>query len=33
MADEYPEFQLRLPHGGPLAHERLLAERGTNGSQ
>lgn len=33
MADEYPEFQLRLPHGGPLAHGRLLAERGTNGSQ
>jgi 5-methylcytosine-specific restriction protein B len=33
MAVEYPEFQLRLPHGGPLAHGRLLDEQGTNGSQ
>jgi Domain of unknown function (DUF4357) len=28
-----PRFQLCLPNGGPLAHGRLLAERGTNGSQ
>src|SRR5262245_37776073 len=33
MAVDYPEFQLRLPNGGPLAHGRLLEERGTNGSQ
>ena len=33
MAVEYPEFQLRLPHGGPLAYGRLLDEQGTNGSQ
>ena len=33
MSDEYPEFQLRLPHGGPMAHGRLLHEMGTNGSQ
>ncbi|WP_308313046.1 DUF4357 domain-containing protein [Streptomyces sp. ISL-1] len=30
---EYPEFLLRLPGGGPLARGRLLAEKGTNGSQ
>ncbi|MFI2301201.1 DUF4357 domain-containing protein [Actinacidiphila glaucinigra] len=30
---EYPEFLLRLPSGGPLARGRLLAEKGTNGSQ
>ncbi|WP_329559111.1 DUF4357 domain-containing protein [Streptomyces uncialis] len=33
MGEEYPEFQLRLPHGGPTAHGRLLSEMGTNGSQ
>ncbi|MFF3556084.1 DUF4357 domain-containing protein [Streptomyces tsukubensis] len=33
MAQEYPEFQLRLPHGGPVARGRLLSEKGTNGSQ
>ncbi|OXM65381.1 DUF4357 domain-containing protein [Amycolatopsis vastitatis] len=33
MAEEYPEFQLQLPRGGPLAHGRLLHEKGTNGSQ
>ncbi|MGW2037241.1 DUF4357 domain-containing protein [Streptomyces virginiae] len=33
MAEEYPEFQLRLPHGGPTARGRLLSEMGTNGSQ
>ncbi|RSS58003.1 DUF4357 domain-containing protein [Streptomyces sp. WAC07061] len=33
MAQEYPEFQLRLPHGGPTARGRLLSEMGTNGSQ
>ncbi|MFD8973659.1 DUF4357 domain-containing protein [Streptomyces sp. NPDC059593] len=33
MPDPYPEFQLRLPHGGPLARGRLLSEKGTNGSQ
>ncbi|WP_225830426.1 DUF4357 domain-containing protein [Streptomyces sp. NK08204] len=33
MAEEYPEFLLRLPHGGPSARGRLLAEKGTNGSQ
>jgi 5-methylcytosine-specific restriction protein B len=29
----YPEFRLRLPNGGPEARGRLLAEKGTNGSQ
>ncbi|SDD51396.1 DUF4357 domain-containing protein [Actinokineospora iranica] len=29
----YPEFRLRLPHGGPIAHGRLLDEVGTNGSR
>ncbi|GHD60564.1 DUF4357 domain-containing protein [Streptomyces goshikiensis] len=33
MAQEYPDFQLRLPHGGPTARGRLLSEMGTNGSQ
>ena len=29
----YPEFHLRLPHSGPMAHGRLLDEKGTNGSR
>ncbi|MFJ9647460.1 DUF4357 domain-containing protein [Streptomyces sp. NPDC101206] len=33
MAERYPEFQLSLPHGGPVARGRLLSEMGTNGSQ
>ncbi|MGW1716635.1 DUF4357 domain-containing protein [Streptomyces sp. NPDC002156] len=33
MTDEYPEFLLNLPHGGPVARGRLLGEKGTNGSQ
>ena len=33
MTENYPEFRLRLPHGGPTACGRLLSERGTNGSQ
>jgi 5-methylcytosine-specific restriction protein B len=33
MPGDYPEFQIRLPHGGPVARGRLLAEKGTNGSQ
>lgn len=33
MLVSYPEFQLRLPHGGPFARGRLLSEMGTNGSQ
>ncbi|GGV06945.1 DUF4357 domain-containing protein [Streptomyces spectabilis] len=33
MLDPYPEFQLRLPYGGPSARGRLLSEKGTNGSQ
>ncbi|MEU8760025.1 DUF4357 domain-containing protein [Streptomyces sp. NPDC048659] len=33
MSAQYPEFQLRLPHGGPMARGRLLSEMGTNGSQ
>ncbi|MBM7057822.1 DUF4357 domain-containing protein [Streptomyces durocortorensis] len=33
MLDSYPEFQLRLPHGGPSARGRLLSETGPNGSQ
>lgn len=33
MADEYPEFRLRLPNGGPLAHGRQTDELGTNGSR
>ncbi|GGS66300.1 DUF4357 domain-containing protein [Streptomyces cinerochromogenes] len=33
MAEAYPEFRLRLPGGGPEARGRLLAEKGTNGSQ
>jgi len=28
-----PEFQLRMPNGGPLARGRLLPQQGTNGSQ
>ncbi|TVT60824.1 DUF4357 domain-containing protein [Amycolatopsis rhizosphaerae] len=33
MTSAYPEFQLRLPHGGPIARGRLLEEKGANGSQ
>ncbi|MBN1174071.1 MAG: DUF4357 domain-containing protein [Micromonosporaceae bacterium] len=33
MSDEYPEFQLSLPHGGLVARGRLLSDKGTNGSQ
>ncbi|HEX5567079.1 MAG TPA: DUF4357 domain-containing protein, partial [Streptomyces sp.] len=33
MADEYPEFRLRLPNGGPEARGWLTPEMGTNGSQ
>ncbi|MGN9893388.1 DUF4357 domain-containing protein [Micromonospora sp. L31] len=33
MRDDYPDFQLRLPFGGPAARGRLLDEQGTNGSQ
>lgn len=33
MSEEYPEFSLRLPNGGPTAHGRLLEEKGPNGSQ
>ena len=33
MTKAYPEFQVRLPHGGPLALGRLLDEKGDNGSQ
>ncbi|MFD7053271.1 DUF4357 domain-containing protein [Streptomyces mirabilis] len=36
MADEdveYPEFYLRLPNGGPVAHGRTTTERGDNGSR
>ncbi|WP_432174101.1 DUF4357 domain-containing protein [Streptomyces sp. Tue6028] len=32
-AAAYPEFLLRLPGNGPQARGRLLAEKGTNGSQ
>ncbi|MDA3647123.1 DUF4357 domain-containing protein [Saccharopolyspora indica] len=30
---EYPEFQLKLPYNGPLAHGRMLREKGNNGAQ
>ncbi|RKT19007.1 5-methylcytosine-specific restriction protein B [Streptomyces sp. 1114.5] len=33
MQDEYQEFRLRLPNGGPVARGRLLPEKGSNGSQ
>ncbi|MCW3817881.1 DUF4357 domain-containing protein [Micromonospora sp. DR5-3] len=33
MVTVYPEFQIRLPNGGPTARGRLLDEKGTNGSQ
>ena len=33
MTGPYPEFQLRLPHGGPLARGELLDEKGSNGAQ
>lgn len=33
MVDKYPEFHLRLRNGGPLAHGRLLDERGTKSSR
>ncbi|MFC8097898.1 DUF4357 domain-containing protein [Streptomyces sp. NPDC057363] len=32
MADEYPEFRLRLPNGGPYARGRVLPSKGMNGS-
>ncbi|PRX50864.1 5-methylcytosine-specific restriction protein B [Prauserella shujinwangii] len=32
MSEEYPEFQLRLPRGGPVARGRLLREKGAGGS-
>ncbi|MFI2426229.1 DUF4357 domain-containing protein [Streptomyces sp. NPDC018955] len=32
-ASPYPEFRLRLPGDGPEARGRLLADKGTNGSQ
>ncbi|WP_399892112.1 DUF4357 domain-containing protein [Streptomyces sp. BBFR51] len=32
MADEYPEFRLRLPNGGPYARGRVLPLKGMNGS-
>ncbi|MFJ8989970.1 DUF4357 domain-containing protein [Streptomyces sp. NPDC102279] len=33
MADEYPEFRLRLPNGRMVARGRLLQERGARGSR
>jgi 5-methylcytosine-specific restriction protein B len=33
MTGDYPQFQIRLPHDGSVARGRLLAEKGTNGSQ
>ncbi|QIK06137.1 DUF4357 domain-containing protein [Streptomyces sp. ID38640] len=33
MADEYPDFRLRLPNGGPQALGRQTDELGTNGSR
>lgn len=33
MADEYPEFSLRLPNGGPAVRGRQTDELGTNGSR
>ncbi|MEU5411986.1 DUF4357 domain-containing protein [Streptomyces clavifer] len=33
MPEEYPEFRLRLPNGGPQAVGRLTRVMGTNGSQ
>ncbi|MEU4836129.1 DUF4357 domain-containing protein [Streptosporangium sp. NPDC023615] len=33
MSNTHPEFQLRLPDGGPVARGRLLDEKGANGSQ
>ncbi|MEU2508160.1 DUF4357 domain-containing protein [Streptomyces sp. NPDC007863] len=33
MAEEYPEFCLRLPNGGPVARGRQTNEMGTNGSR
>ncbi|GAB3360195.1 DUF4357 domain-containing protein [Amycolatopsis echigonensis] len=33
MPDDYPDFELRLPRGGPTAHGQLLGEKGNNGSQ
>lgn len=33
MEDEFQEFELRLPSGGPVARGRLLPEKGSNGSQ
>ncbi|MFI0815366.1 DUF4357 domain-containing protein [Streptomyces sp. NPDC021098] len=32
MVDEYPEFRLQLPNGGPYARGRVLPEKGMNGS-
>ncbi|WP_007024784.1 DUF4357 domain-containing protein [Saccharomonospora iraqiensis] len=33
MSGKYPDFQIQLPRGGPLAYGRLLDTMGTNGSQ
>ncbi|WP_116040792.1 DUF4357 domain-containing protein [Amycolatopsis palatopharyngis] len=33
MSDAYPEFQLRLPNGGPVARGRLLEEMGSRRSR
>ncbi|MGZ2359555.1 DUF4357 domain-containing protein [Streptomyces sp. 372A] len=33
MSEQYPEFRLRLPNGGPQAVGRLMRTKGTNGSQ
>ncbi|MCM2387306.1 DUF4357 domain-containing protein [Streptomyces albipurpureus] len=32
MADDYPDFYLRLPNGGPVVRGRQTGEHGTNGS-
>ncbi|MEU6891137.1 DUF4357 domain-containing protein [Streptomyces sp. NPDC046557] len=32
-ADQYPEFLLQLPNGGPIARGQLLADPGARGSQ
>ncbi|MER6213697.1 DUF4357 domain-containing protein [Streptomyces sp. NPDC001674] len=32
-ADQYPEFLLQLPNGGPIARGQLLADAGARGSQ
>ncbi|PKV96924.1 5-methylcytosine-specific restriction protein B [Amycolatopsis echigonensis] len=33
MPERYPDFELRLPRGGPTARGRLLEDKGNNGSQ